>query len=202
MNCEIPPTELDVQQSRQLQVAGDVYKRGKWSEWRKAGSGYEIKRKGSWKKLEGIKALTGNKNQVLNSKYTTAGGSQVKGSWKNSITFKPDGRFEMSNFSMKDNSMIGGGDTSPLISKVYNSDKRGSKSSISVAGDFEKNIDIGGGVSDEKRNGSKNTGSYMIDDYRIILKHDNGWVHSELFYFYKDKGYFVYKDAFYSVPKK
>lgn len=211
-NCKIPPTELDVQQSKRLQIAGDVYKRGKWTTWRKSGTGYEIKslRTGKWKKLEGEPARAGSNNDVaFNTKYLNAGGSQIKGSWKNTITFKPNGRFEMSSFSMQDNSALGGGgstsDAMPYISRTTVSDKRGHQGAVTFSGASEGAdtiTRIGGGSSSKKGDGSANTGSYKLDGYRIILEHDNGFVHSELFYFTnQDKNvFFVYKDKFYAVP--
>lgn len=201
LNCKIPPTELNVQKSKQLEVAGDVFKRGKWSKWRKNGSSYEFKslRTGAWKEVGGTRALSGKKNETVNLKYSAAGGSQLRGSWKKKILLKSNGRFEMSSFSIKDNSMLGGGDTTPFISTVRTSDKRGSRGSTVVSGDYDSSrgtgVDIGGGATVRKNNGSKNTGTYTFGDYHITLKHDNGWEHTELFFFDKaDRTAFVYQD--------
>jgi len=213
LNCEIPPTELDVQQSKQLQIAGDIYKRGKWTTWRKSWAGYEVKklRTDKWGKLEGkpARAASGS-DAILNVKYINAGGSQIKGSFKNTITFKPNGRFEMSSFSMQDNSALGGGgstsDATPYISRVTKSDKHGSQGAVNTSG-ASKGANgitrIGGGTSSKKKNGSKNTGTYKLDGFRIILEHDNGFVHSELFYFTgNDNNHFIYQDSLYGVPKE
>lgn len=213
LNCEIPPTELDVQQSKQLQVAGDIYKHGKWTTWRKSGAGYEVKnlRTDKWGKLEGkpARAASGG-DAILNVKYINAGGSQIKGSSKKSMTFKPNGRFEMTSFSMQDNSALGGGgstsDATPYISRVTKSDKYGSQGAVNISG-ASKGANgitrIGGGTSSKKRNGSMNTGTYKLDGHRILLEHDNGFVHSELFYFTgSDNNHFIYQDSLYGVPKE
>jgi len=191
--CEIPPNELLVNKSKKLQPK-------KWTKWRKSGSGYQIlyRKKGTWKKLEGNRAIKTRTNEKLNKKYITTGGSQTAGSWKNTITFKPDGRFEMSNFSMNGNKMLGGGTTGPSVTVVHKSDKEGTSGTTVVSGG-----DLGGGTSTKKKDGSKNTGTYYLNGYTITLKHDNGYEHTELFFFDNtDKRSFIYKDERFWIQKK
>ncbi len=191
-DCEIPPNELVVSKSKELQPK-------KWTIWRKSGTSYQIKnkKKGIWKTLKGAKAIATIANEKINRKFITTGGSQYKGSWKNSITFKANGRFEMSRFSMRDNSGLGGGTTGPSLSTVRKSDKTGTRSSTTVAGSG-----LGGGTTSQKNNGSANTGTYYLKGNTITLKHDNGYVHTELFFFDKrDKKSFIYKDDRFWIPK-
>jgi len=191
--CEVPPNEFLIRKSKELQPK-------KWTKWRKSGSAYQIlnRKKGTWKKLEGNRVIKTRTNEKLNKKYITTGGSQTAGSWKNTITFKPNGRFEMSNFSMNGNEMLGGGTTGPSVTVVHKSDKKGTSGTTVVSGG-----DLGGGTSSKRKDGSKNTGTYYLNGYTIILKHDNGYEHTELFFFDKaDKRSFIYKDERYWIQKK
>lgn len=162
--CKIPPGELNVAKSKSLQPR-------KWTKWRKFGEGYQIfnNKKGVWKELDGTRAIRATSAEKLKAKFITAGGSKMKGSWKNSIIFMADGRFEMTDFSMNNNEMMGGGETGPSVSVVHKSDKGGTSGSTVISGG-----NIGGGANFEKKDGSKNTGTYHINGYTIILKHDNG----------------------------
>jgi len=193
MDCEIPPNELLIHKSKELQSK-------KWTTWRLSGNSYQIKHKksNSWKTLKGRKTIKSIANQKLATKFITTGGSQIRGSWKNSITFKANGRFEMSRFSMKDNSGLGGGVTAPSVNTVRTSDKKGTRGTTTVSGNG-----IGGGTTTQKNNGAANTGTYYLKGNTITLKHDNGYVHTELFVFDKaDKKSFIYKDDRYWIPKK
>jgi len=191
-DCEIPPNELLVKKSKELQPS-------KWTIWRKAGASYQIKnkKKGTWKTLKGNRVIATQANEKLSKKYITTGGSQYRGSWKNSITFKTNGRFEMSRFSMKDNSSLGGGTTGPSIQTVSKSDKTGTSGTTVVSGSG-----VGGGTTSQKNNGAANTGTYYLKGNTITLKHDNGYEHTELFFFdKKDKQSFIYKDDRYWIQK-
>jgi|GEM_PF-2868816 len=188
-NCEIPPNELIVNQSKALQAK-------KWSKWRRSGSTYQIfnHKKGQWKNLDGKRAIKTKLNEKLNATFLSAGGSQMMGSWKRTMLFKPNGRFELSNFSMNSTPSVSVG---PFVGSVHNSDKTGSSGSTVVIG-----TNVGGGTSSEKKDGSKNTGSYHLNEYTITLKHDNGYVHTELFFFDKaNKSSFIYKDDKYWLEK-
>lgn len=191
-DCKIPPNELLIKKSKELQP-------NKWTIWRKVGSSYQIKnkKKGTWKILEGNTIIAPQTNEKLNKKFITTGGSRYRGSWENSITFKADGRFEMSRFSMKDNSSLGGGSTGPSIQTVSKSDKDGTRGTTVVSGS-----DIGGGTVSQKNNGAANTGNYLLKGNSITLKHDNGYEHTELFFYdKKDKQSFIYKDDRYWIKK-
>ena len=201
-NCTVPLDKLQVNISKKQQPK-------QWTEWRKRGSsGYEIlnRKKNTWEKLldeeavtslEAIKASPGEK---LNVKYISAGGSSIGGSssFKNSIIFKPNGRFEMARFSMRSMGEGGGKYDAPLVSTVNTSDKRGSSDTSSL---IEKNI--GGGSTNKRKDGSKNTGTYHLDGYTITLKHDNGFEHTELFYFMNpEKKSIMYKSDSFWIPIK
>lgn len=200
LDCEIPPNQLDVATSKKLQVAGPIYKKNKWTVWKKSGSGYQIKnvKTGAWTPLKGKKVIKGRVGEKLSKQYISAGGSQYKGSWKYFITFKANGRFEMSSRTFNDNSMMGGGSTGTYASTIRKSDKTGTEGTTVVAGN-----NVGGGSSSKINDGDKNKGSYKINGYTITLKHDNGYQHTELFFFDKtSKTSFIYGDRKYWIPKK
>jgi hypothetical protein len=183
-DCAIPPDELDVEVSKRIQP-------NQWTKWRSHWGKYQLwnASKQTWYDLTGEPAVAIKPGTRLSGKYLSAGGSQFSGSWKRHIIFHQDGTFELSSFSMMSNSGMGGGSmgadgkTVPLITSVGSSDKRGSSGATSVGGD-----DVGGGGSSHRRDGSKNTGRYEVNDYSITLTHDNGYRHTELFYFEKRKG--------------
>jgi hypothetical protein len=179
-DCRIPPDELNVEASKRLQPE-------QWSVWRKSWGTYQIKNKDDWVDLKGGPAGKAPEGAELVGNYLNAGGSQYSGSWKKYLKFSEDGRFEMSSFSMNNNSMMGGGiqggeQHTPLVTVMTSSDKHGTSGNTSVIG-----TNVGGGTSSRKRDGSKNTGTYEVNDYTITLMHDNGWKHTELFFF-EDRG--------------
>lgn len=197
-NITVPLQNFHVAKSRKQEQK-------KWTTWKKSSfSNYKVldRKRNIWKMLGNkddavttIEAIKANSDEKLNAKYISAGGSTLGGTFKNSITLKPDGRFEMARFSMRNNQNIGGGDSgTPLISSVYVSDKRGSTSNTSTSGELSDRTSVGGGTSSKKKNGSKNTGTYYLDGYTITLSHDNGFEHTELFFFMnRDKKSFMYK---------
>jgi len=190
VNCKIPPNELLVSKSKELQPE-------KWTKWRKSGAGYQIfnKKKGIWKKLDAIKAIKVRNGERLNNKYISAGGSQMYGSHRSWITFKPNGRFELKNISMMSSPS---GSIGPSTTTVHKSDKSGTTGTTVVSG-----TNVGGGATSKKKDGSKNTGTYHLNGYTITLKHDNGYEHTELFFFYKaNKKTFIYRDERFWVDKK
>jgi len=177
-DCEVPPYELNVAVSKRLQSKTPYSKYGKWSVWKKVGSGYQIKSlsSGEWKTLEGNVAFFARPGTKLNTTYISAGGTQSRGSFTYSITFYENGRFEMSSQTLRDNSALGS--SGPYLGTVSKSDKDGTKGTTVVSGSS-----VGGGASTKRNDGNKNTGSYEIKKDHIVLKHDNGWVHNELFLF-------------------
>lgn len=187
--CKIPPNELNVAASRELQPK-------QWSQWRKSWGTYEIKNKktNQWKELRGAEAGVPSKGSSLAGTYLNAGGSQYSGSWKKTITFDKNGRFQLNSSVLRSNSGMGGGDTAPLVTVSSKSDKEGTSTATSVVG-----ANVGGGSSAKKNDGSKNTGRYQINDYSITLIHDNGWEHTELLLYEKgDKeNALVYSDRIY-----
>ncbi|MES9970096.1 MAG: hypothetical protein ABW092_08685 [Candidatus Thiodiazotropha sp.] len=176
-NCRIPPDELDIEVSKRVQPR-------KWTEWRKKRGVYQMKnkKKGTWYNLRGGPGIMAPEGTELSGKFLNAGGSQYSGSWKKHIIFHDDGRFEMSSFSMQSNSGMGGGNTTPLLTSVHSSNKHGSSANTNVIGS-----NVGGGVSSKRKDGSKNKGSYQVNDYTITMLHDNGYSHTELFLYEKRK---------------
>jgi hypothetical protein len=176
-DCLIPPDELDIKASRRLEPH-------KWTVWRKHWGTYQMKnkKKNAWYDLKGAPGVKAPEGAQLNGKYLSAGGSANFGSWKRYISFYDNGRFDLSSFSMQSNSSMGGGMSMPLITSVNSSDKTGTSGATSVIGS-----NVGGGSSSKRQNGSKNTGTYQVNDYSITLVHDNGWRHTELFLLEKRK---------------
>lgn len=186
---EIPPNQFLVSHSKSLEPQ-------KWSQWKKSGSGYQIfnKKKKTWKKLDGQRAIKSQSGERLNAKYITANGSQIFGSHRNWITFKPNGRFELKSITIR-SSPDDYIDSTPHISSVRTSDKKGTTAVTAMA-----EPQIGGGGSSMKMDGNKNRGSYSMNGYTVTLKHDNGFTHNELFFFYKaNRETFIYKDESYRV---
>ncbi|MEJ2619792.1 MAG: hypothetical protein P8163_05910, partial [Candidatus Thiodiazotropha sp.] len=177
-NCVIPPDELNIEISKQLEPK-------KWSRWRKHFGTYQIRdeKKSEWIDLKGGPGGMVTDASQLVGKYINAGGSEFRGSWKKTITFLENQRFELSSFFMNDNSVLGGGDRAPggealipLVGVVGSSDKYGSSGASSVIGD-----NIAGGGSSSKKDGSKNTGKFQVSNYTITMEHDNGLKLNKLF---------------------
>jgi len=103
----------------------------------------------------------------------------------------------MSRFSMQDNAALGGGTTGPSVSTVRKSDTKGTRGTTTVGGN-----NIGGGTTTRKNDGAANTGTYYLKGNTITLKHDNGYTHTELFFFDKaDKKSFIYRNDRFWVGK-
>ncbi|PID47149.1 MAG: hypothetical protein CSB47_01040 [Proteobacteria bacterium] len=186
-DCKIPIQDLNVKMSKILE--GPAYsKYPKWTRWKKKGGKYYIQnlKTKQWKLLKKAqKALPGKKGERLNNTFWTFSGSQFFGSHQGYYKLMPNGRFEIYNFTMRQNDLraqdMDG--TIPYLGTVSESDKTGSTAnSVAIGNNF------GGGASHKRKDGNKNTGTYYIDGYTIELHHDNGWVHRELFHFpSKDK---------------
>jgi hypothetical protein len=181
-DCVIPPDELNIVKSKQLEPK-------KWSHWRKYFGSYQIrdKKKNDWVDLKGGPGGMVTDESKLVGKYINAGGSEFRGAWEKTITFLENQRFELSAFFMNDNSAMGGGDRVPggealvpLVGVVGKSDKHGSSGSSSVIG-----YDIGGGGSSYRKDGDKNRGKFQVSNYTITMEHDNGRKHNELFLYEK-----------------
>jgi hypothetical protein len=196
-DLEIPVNELSVTQSKKLQPK-------KWTKWKKTSSGYQVfnntmasqdNKKGVWKKLDGNKTLKPKLGEKLNATYLTASGSQTLGSHRSWITFKPNGRFELKNISMMSSP---DGSMGPSTRSIHESDKEGTSSTTVISGK-----DVGGGTTSKKKDGSKNTGTYSIKGNTITLKHDNGYEHTELFFFDKtNKKSFILENERYWVDDR
>ncbi len=179
--CTTPIRDLNIKASKKLEQASL-----KWMRWKKQGDKYYFQntKTKKWvlkKNLE--RALPGKKGLRLNNTYWTFSGNHFFGtstSHKGYYKFMPNGRFEISSFTMHGGDMGGIG---PYTGTVSTSDKKGSEGTTVVSGG-----NVGGGVSSKRKDGSKNTGTYYIDGYTIEFHHDNGWVHRELFHFPEEHG--------------
>lgn len=90
------------------------------------------------------------------------------------------------------------GSIGPSTRSVHESDKEGTSSTTVISGK-----DVGGGTTSKKKDGSKNTGSYSIKGNTITLKHDNGYKHTELFFFDKtNKKSFILEDDRYWIDDR
>ncbi|PID71223.1 MAG: hypothetical protein CR985_00865 [Flavobacteriales bacterium] len=196
-DCTTPIRDLNVKTSKKLEQASS-----KWTRWKKQGGKYYFQntKTKKWvlkKNLE--RALPGKKGLRLNNTYWTFSGNHFFGtstSHKGYYKFMPNGRFEISSFTMRGGDM---GGTGPYTGTVSKSDKKGSEGTTVVSGD-----NVGGGVSSKRNDGSKNTGNYYIDGYTIEFHHDNGWVHRELFHFPEEHGktYIHINDEVYWIKSK
>ncbi len=192
--CEIPPSALNVAESKRLEGKSPWRKYSKWTAWRKNSSGrYEVKKNktGEWEVLDGVKAKPGIRGEILNNTFWSFSGSSNFGSHKSSIKLMSNSRFELSS-----NSIMGGdmGGTEPHITTASKSNKEGTSTSTAVVG-----TRVGGGNSSHKDDGKKNTGSYKIMGHIIEFRHDNGYTRRELFFFVKDKNSIVIGDENYWV---
>ncbi len=195
--CKTPPSEFNVAVSKELESASPWRKYSKWTIWRKNKNGkYEVKRNktGQWEVLDGVRGMPGTIGEKLNNIFWSYSGSSSFGSHKSSIKLMPDGLFELSS-----NSIMGGdgGGTGPYTATASKSDKQGSSSSTVVVGSR-----VGGGSSTQKKDGSKNMGTYKINGHTIEFHHDNGMIRRELFLFEKDKHNIIIGDESYWVKKE
>ncbi len=180
-DCTTPVRDLNVKTSKKLEQASS-----KWTRWKKQGGKYYFQntKTKKWELKKNLeRALPGKKGLRLNNTYWTFSGSNILGlqtSHKGYYKFMPNGRFEISSFTMHGGDMGGIG---PYTGTVSKSDKKGSEGTTVVSGD-----NVGGGVTSKRNDGSKNTGTYYIDGYTIEFHHDNGWVHRELFHFPEEHG--------------
>ncbi len=180
-DCTTPIRDLNVNTSKKLEQGSS-----KWTRWKKQKGKYYFQntKTKEWvlkKNLE--RALPGKEGLRLNNTYWTFSGNHFFGtstSHKGYYKFMPNGRFEISSFTMSGGDMGGIGTYTGTVSK---SDKKGSEGTTVVSGG-----NVGGGVTSKRNDGSKNTGTYYIDGYTIEFHHDNGWVHRELFHFPEEHG--------------
>jgi len=189
VRCNFPPNELNTIASKELQPK-------QWTKWRKSFFSYQIynTKKQIWKSLKGDKVVKSTPNEKLNAKFITANGSALYGSHKRWISFKPDGRFELSRSSVRSSAP---GSFGPSTLTSHNSDKTGSSNTSVFDGKH-----VGGGTATTFKDGSKNTGNYFLNEYSVTLKHDNDYQHTELFYFDdSDKKSFIYKSDRYWIDK-
>ncbi len=175
-DCTVPIRDLNIKKSQKLEWAFS-----KWTFWKKQGDKYYFQntKTGKWMlKNNPERALPGQKGLRLNNTYWMFSGDNMLGlqtPHKGYYRFMPNGRFEISSFTMSGGNMD---TTDPYSGTISKSDKKGSDGTTGLSdGSF------GGEVSAERDDGSKNTGTYYIDGYTIEFHHDNGWVHRELFHF-------------------
>jgi hypothetical protein len=178
LNCDVPPGELDIKKSRYMEP-------DKWTIWRKYNDAYQVHlgETDVWKALAGSQGIAANPNQCIDGTYTTKGGSRLKGNWEKTITFYPDGRFEMTNTSNRHNKK----------------NKRAIESITNQIGVLPGEINLLSGVTTSAKLWNREPyrkcksrmtvrGRYTLDEYAITLIYDNGYKHRELFYFLERKG--------------
>ena len=151
LNCTTPINDLDVARSRELQPE-------QWSRWRdsETGSGMEIQAgtRQQWRKLEGWQARKAGSEASLDGTFTMKGGSERAGSFSEGVRLTPDGRFELSSFSMHG----AAGDDMPSVTTATASDKTGTRSSTSISTDA-----MAGSDQRQTDNGDAMTGHYRVD---------------------------------------
>lgn len=175
------PETIDKAKSRQLEPQ-------LWGEWRRAGGGFELRRRdgngefGPWQAAEGQMLPAwrdGHRLQgtwVLHSFYGSGGFGGTY--FKNSFKFNPDGRFERVNFTRSTSAAV-----APDFSSSTTSSSDG-KGSSSVSSTHAGGNDSGGSVTvtsqNRKGDGSGNRGTYRLDGYSLQLTYDDGQVETLL----------------------
>ena len=172
---EMPPDDLNVQASRQLES-------DKWTKWRKEGGEYfrQNSKTGQWEKIPGIvvKPLEAgarlNRNLIYRSAVSFGG---MGGSaFTKTIRLSPDGRFERSASALHGTGVVqsSAGFSSSASSYQDKNGRHGSASGAYTGGP-------GGSVvatsnSKERGNASDMTGAYEVKGYTLELRSDSGTV--------------------------
>jgi hypothetical protein len=203
---DVPPSDLNVKASRELEPQ-------RWSKWRRAGSGYELQRhdeqgrpKGQWQKAEGsLKGpwpagtrLRGSYNAVAFHGSVALGGMY----FSNTHVFRDDGGWEDSRFAR---GYSGGmaANSGFNSSTASHSDKTGTQSSSGTTSAASPtaapNVTVT--TQGKRDDGAEHRGRYAIDGYTLEIRRDNGRVDRYLTFKSVGEGLFI-SDRTFSPPKK
>jgi hypothetical protein len=172
---ELPPADLDVARSRQLEPQ-------QWARWRKTfGGSYEIQRQddfgkpaGPWQKLNGTPARpwpSGSRPDGVYAVSSFNGSIALGGVYaRSSVTLHRDGRFTSSRFAQGGSgSMAGAGGFTGSMTR--SSDSTGSRSSAGGG-----NAAVTATSRAARDDGAEHRGTYVLDGYTVELRYDSGRV--------------------------
>lgn len=174
---EMPPDQLDVAASRQLEPQ-------RWGRWRSAGKGYAMQAQdddgrpvGDWKP-EGHEAVRPwSKDARLDGSFSRRSftGSMITGgtSATHGIRFTKDGRFERS-FSATSGTGSLQAITGTVVAGSSHGDGKGSSSTgSSTVGTGLGTVGVSSGTR-TKDDGASRRGRYQLDGFAITLEYDDG----------------------------
>jgi len=174
---EMPPDQLNVAASRQLEPQ-------RWARWRSAGKGYEMqaqdddgRAQGDWKPEKhqpvrpwpnGTRLEGSYSRSAFNGSLVTGGSSSTRG-----IRFSRDGRFERSYHSLSSSGTLASVMNNTVISGSSSGDGSGSSSTGggTVGGPFGTTTAIS---SNKKDDGASRRGRYQLSGYVLLLDYDDG----------------------------
>lgn len=173
---EMPPDQLHVAASRQLEPQ-------QWGRWRAAGSGYEMQpqdddgRPGAWEAEKHHAVRPWPADTKLDGRYSRGSfhGSLVLGgmSFRNSMRFTRDGRFERSSSSLGTSGTMAATLNGTMIGSSSQAD--GSGSSSTGGGTVSGPLGTAGAVSARKADdGASRRGRYRLSGYVLTLDFDDG----------------------------
>lgn len=184
---EIPPDELNVKASRQLQP-------DRWVQWRKPmfGGSYEIRGQNDngWRRLEGWTAQPARSGERLNSAYEHAEnwGNVIAGFSAQSITwhFSGDGTFKISTHGFSGNGSLQMG-SGFIVNTTRDADSTGSRSDVGASYTNQYN---GGGVTTRSKrrtdDGSSRRGRYRFKGWVMEAERDDGQLDRHFVTFRRD----------------
>lgn len=169
----MPPDELNVAASRQLEPQ-------QWGRWRKSNAGYETqgndadgKPDGDWKRMEHHPVRAWPQDTRLEGRYTygSFSGSLMLGgvSSKQTFYFSRDGRFDTSYSSFAGSGSMAA-TNGAAISSSYHADSRGT---VSAAGGTVAGVGATT-TSRTQEEGADRRGRYRLSGYALVLDFDNG----------------------------
>ncbi len=180
---DVAPSDLNVKVSRDVEPQ-------RWSKWRRAGGGFEIRRMDdharladAWVKAEGTLQGPWPSGTRLRGPYTSAafhGSIALGGTYvKNTHTFGDDGRYEGSNFAQSSAGSMAAnnGFTSTTTSRGDKTGTRstsGSTSSGGVANPSAPGVTVTSNTA--RDDGAQRRGRYVIDGYTLEIRRDSGRV--------------------------
>jgi hypothetical protein len=172
---DVPPSDLDLKASRELEPQN-------WLRWRRAGSGFEVqaqddhgKPKGEWRVAGGSLKAPWPAGAKLSGIYTTAsfvGSAALGGTYfRNSHIFHDDGRYQDSNLTQS-----GSGSMAAQMNgfSAGGSSHSGASGTQSSAGGGNQSVAVA--TSSRRDDGAEHRGRYSVDGYTLEIRYDSGRV--------------------------
>lgn len=197
----IPPTDLNVEASRQLQP-------DKWTQWRRDASGFQLQNQStdSWRTLRAtvVQPLQpgASLNRVLEYKGAISYGGMGGTVFTKTLRFSNNGRYERENSNFR-----GTGPTQSsagFSSGSYGSKNKNGSSGVASSSSSNSAGSVVASSSSKSAGQGDMSGTYSISGYTLELRADNGTVQRLLaFYVWPDKNKddIYIGNATYSPPK-